>query len=912
MKEKYDQLKLDLSNLYDEQEGAIVQQISNIIEGLKNINSSYELPLSTTSNAASLDILSEMEQTVRIPSPITIGHLASQINNGEISIPALFDFASTSGFCIEKNNKNNAHQFIQNMALKIMVSLRPDLYKPIIFDVDGSGSNFSLLCGLEVARPNLVFTNAMINEKLNEILLGFSKLQTETLSYKFETLEELNVLHPQMAHHYTFIFIANFPSGFNSQSLDLLKKILLNGAKFGTFVFMSYDKTIKSRYDLGENWDEVLSLTAHFKLEDNEVKMYNAEESKWYNDNFMLKLEDLTYSNAPNLIEKINIAIRESKSKAITQSAYFDTILENQHVIWNTFVEADSKNSGIKVPIGMINGKDELNFVIDCDTDNYHAIIGGKTGSGKTVLLDNIIINTALKYSPQEVQLILMDFKGASFQKYKNLPHIKILFGGSESFYGLNVLRFLKMENNRRQLLLADRGGKISALNKQQRIELNFPRLVVILDEFQILLKENDDISKESKSLIDTITQQGRSAGIHLILASQDLLGVTLNESTQSNCNVRIGLKMEVTPCQFIFSRENLAPTQLEKKGEAIYNDKSARPVFGNIKFQNYYLQDEMAQNLVDYIIAFNNTANLPAIEKTILPLEGKAVYMPSKLKFINGETSQRNYSEFDIQIGEPTFIKVNPETFLKESAYYRMKFAENSNVLISGNDVSAAFKIVSLSMFQVATQQNSDFTLYIYNGFGIDKTDIRDCLKRFEQQIEKALYFNPETVNGLFDQLIMDFETRKANRDQIQGHSYLFLCNLDASFQKTMSGFPEIVNKLNIILRQGSALGLHVILYTYSSKQFINLTGGLNGISLDSFETKIVLKGDGADIITSSSYSKREPNKHGAALLYAPFPVTAINPDLITIYNDISKPDNENPDNSFTSLLKDCLKING
>lgn len=95
-----------------------------------------------------------------------------------------------------------------------------------------------------------------------------------------------------------------------------------------------------------------------------------------------------------------------------------------------------------------------------------------------------------------------MDFKGASFQKYRNLPHLRILFGGNDRNYGLNVLRFLDDENTRRQAILAGLGGKLSALNKADRIKHNMPRFIIILDEFQVLLKEVDSITRRQTDIL--------------------------------------------------------------------------------------------------------------------------------------------------------------------------------------------------------------------------------------------------------------------------------------------------------------------------------------------------------------------------------------------------------------------------
>ncbi len=80
---------------------------------------------------------------------------------------------------------------------------------------------------------------------------------------------------------------------------------------------------------------------------------------------------------------------------------------------------------------------------------SQHVLVAGRTGSGKSTLLHALIVNVALNYSPDEVELYLIDFKkGVEFKVYAtyNLPHASVVAIESEREFGISVLQRLDKE----------------------------------------------------------------------------------------------------------------------------------------------------------------------------------------------------------------------------------------------------------------------------------------------------------------------------------------------------------------------------------------------------------------------------------------------------------------------------------
>nr|WP_027871344.1 FtsK/SpoIIIE domain-containing protein [[Eubacterium] cellulosolvens] len=174
-----------------------------------------------------------------------------------------------------------------------------------------------------------------------------------------------------------------------------------------------------------------------------------------------------------------------------------------------------------------------------------HGIIAGATGSGKSVLIESCILSLAIEYSPEELNFLLIDYKGGgTADPFDRLPH---LAGKISNLSGANVgraLQSIKSENTRRQRILAEYGvnhaDRYMELYRRGEAKEPLPHLVIIIDEFAELKREQPDFMQELVS----VAQVGRSLGVHLILATQKPSG-TVSENIWSNSHFRICLRVQ-------------------------------------------------------------------------------------------------------------------------------------------------------------------------------------------------------------------------------------------------------------------------------------------------------------------------------------------------------------------------------
>jgi S-DNA-T family DNA segregation ATPase FtsK/SpoIIIE len=209
---------------------------------------------------------------------------------------------------------------------------------------------------------------------------------------------------------------------------------------------------------------------------------------------------------------------------AVEQADLADTLAER----WR-----GSGAAGTAVPLGA--GTDGP-FVVDLARDGPHALVAGTTGSGKSELLQTLVVALAVSNRPDELTLVLVDYKGgAAFGPCASLPHTVGVVTDLDGALVERALVSLRAELKHRELLLAEAG--VAGIDAYRQAGGRLARLVIVVDEFASLADELPDFVA---GLVD-IAQRGRSLGVHLVLATQRPEGV-VSADIRANTNLRICL----------------------------------------------------------------------------------------------------------------------------------------------------------------------------------------------------------------------------------------------------------------------------------------------------------------------------------------------------------------------------------
>ena len=194
----------------------------------------------------------------------------------------------------------------------------------------------------------------------------------------------------------------------------------------------------------------------------------------------------------------------------------------------------ESSAHGLRAPIG--DGPDGELVEVPLGDDPPHALIGGPSGSGKTNLIYAWLGSLCARYDPSQLALYLLDFKeGVSFARFTPgsrdpswLPHVRLagINVNNDREFGLALLRHLSDElRSRAQAAKRHEAAKLAELRAEDPGG-HWPRIVAVVDEFQVLLAGRDAVADEAVTLLEDLARRGRSQGIHLVLASQDVSGI--------------------------------------------------------------------------------------------------------------------------------------------------------------------------------------------------------------------------------------------------------------------------------------------------------------------------------------------------------------------------------------------------
>lgn len=229
------------------------------------------------------------------------------------------------------------------------------------------------------------------------------------------------------------------------------------------------------------------------------------------------------------------------------------------------------------VPVGRTaDGKRSIDWRMGSLSKNYNAMILGMPGSGKSTLLNNLLVGIAEQYTADQVRLYLMDYKnGAEFGCFSNHPNVEQIFLDNEDTVAADKLlqTFKQTIRDRAQIFSTHNASPEGQQNYVRNIdeynashpEAPLPHLILVIDEFQCLLGDDNLMNAvETSHLLTHVAKQGRSVGVHLLLATQSLAGLVNHSRLLSAITLRAAFKLNATmDAESILEAGNRAPLDL-------------------------------------------------------------------------------------------------------------------------------------------------------------------------------------------------------------------------------------------------------------------------------------------------------------------------------------------------------------
>lgn len=693
-----------------------------------------------------------------------------------------------------------ARAALTGLLLRLLAALPPGRLRLTLADHAHKGRAFSSLLNLhKTLIGDMVWHEPRhIDDALKGLIEHMSTVIQKYLTNQFIDLDAYNEAAIDTLEPYRILAISDFPAGFNRESAERVLSIARNGRQVGVYVILTLDEMvpIPHGFNLSELERSCTIIRAH------------GDHFRWVDP--VLGRAKLSIDDLPSreVVDRIIKPLSEAAVQATQVKVDFARFIPTS--MWR-----ESSRDGIRVPIGRRGARDDQYFELGNSQGGgaHHALVAGRVGMGKSVLLHSIIMGLCLRYNPNEIELYLIDFKeGVEFEAYRRLPHARVIAIESEREFGLSVLEGLRDELNiRGERFKRAEVANLSDFRKRSTEPL--PRIILLVDEFQVFFENSDKISRAAAALLDDITRRGRSFGIHIILSSQTISSSNeqgIEQSTLSQIGLRIALALNQSDSYRVLSSDNDAAWHLENPGEAIYNDKAGH-IGANSRFQVAYISGAELRSLISSI---STDALQSEFNRKPIVFEGNSHAQMSNNHELVALTRTR-LSDFpravSLFIGEPSTIQARHISF-------RLRRQSRSNLLILGQNEAETLStfLAALASFSIGLPpQSAD--IYILNLANVDDPahDVVNICKEFDQRIHLGGRIHIiKTIDTLYN--ILKGRREIINSDESRLSPILLaIFGIQRARDLYRDGFtaPDAGKKLSLILRDGPDFAVHSII---------------------------------------------------------------------------------------------------
>ncbi len=786
---------------------------------------------------------------------------------------------------------------LESIALRAIATFPARKLQGIFIDPVSMGNTFPFKSLPEEIRGKRTYTTSDdIQEQLHKLIGHTEQVIQNYLSRDFDNIEAYNAAAEAIQEAYRYLFIADFPSKFDNKSFEYLNSLLVNGSRAGVYTIIHIDETLEKprnfNYDL---------FKAHCQILRPAGKSYNGEPLFVYESPEAPIVCYATLDKPPEsdhfnqLTAMITKACGEVKVDTVAFSQLYPETL------WT----GDSRGE-IRAAIGVAGAREKLEFWLGQNPKGLEvsqSLLFGKPGAGKSYTLHSIINGLAMRYAPDELELYLLDFKeGVEFQVYvdpergedagssadldlsKALPHAKVISIESDREFGLSVLRKV----NEQFKIRADEWKSVSndvtkvAEYRNKTNGKKMPRILIVIDEFQVLFEDNDSISAELNQIFDTIVKKGRAFGIHLLLASQSPNIKNITRSVYDLIDLRMAMQMNQNVAAMTLAEGNTdAVDLLDRPGRIIYNPDFGRKGSNEIgqvadastgerkkalkKIQEITQSTGYQRPATDQLVVFDGRHPTRLRNNGLLTVLASANnWLP--LADIKDVLTESNWRVRDFPsvawMGEAMQIGYHSRAIFRRRS--------RSNMLLVGNEENifgilggvltslvcchqpqtAEFQIIDLSDEEDRGSHWANMTLHFREAFSpFHKIAISKDVADSDRQISKA--------TTALQNINAEFERRKQLREVDPdtnnfGASIFFVAAIGIlerlnSLRPTVDnrGNPDMsddAKKILAIASQGAELGIHMILWVEGMKTFNQLFAGKERVSLSHFDLRIGL----------------------------------------------------------------------
>lgn len=436
-----------------------------------------------------------------------------------------------------------------------------------------------------------------IERALRRITERMAYLEQRCLKSRFADLDEYNMQAGSLAEPQHVVVVTGYPRGFTDETLARLDQIVDGGRRLGITVHLVADESAEPlRLGVGEKHGYPALQNVGFPRVDRQPTVYGhlvfGHAGRPHVQMWVDSVDEAVW--LPASFQKVSDELARAIVEGYASAAVAATnvVIDAETLTRST---GGSTAGEIVLPVGALGRGDRFDLRLGRGLAQ-NVLVGGLPGSGKSTLFHSIISAAVRAYDPAELELYLLDFKqGVEFQPYAEagLPHARVVAVQSERVFGVSVLAGLRDELTARAARFKEVGASSLAEFRARTGEV-LPRVLVVIDEFQVLFAAEDALAFECAAALEHLVRQGRSYGVHMVLGTQTMRGSTyrLLGPAIDLIALRVALKTSEADSELFLAPDNRAASRLTRPGEAIFNPDGGSPE-GNLAFQVALTTDE-------------------------------------------------------------------------------------------------------------------------------------------------------------------------------------------------------------------------------------------------------------------------------------------------------------------------------
>ncbi|MEI6180701.1 MAG: FtsK/SpoIIIE domain-containing protein [Chloroflexales bacterium] len=757
------------------------------------------------------------ELAAPIPATVRLGHVVP-LDAPTLELPALAPLIGHGHLFFLGQDPAATRQLLQVALLRLLVSFPPGRLRLILVDPVTTGRTLAAFFQLPpLLRGSEVIINPeALEQQLCELEDQITDLSQTRRSNPAPTLKAYYASSDPLPSPYRILALADLPAGLDERSTARLMTIARNGPRVGIYIVASLNPTVKTprNFALNEltNLGTVVQLTASDRL-------------TW--DDPVLAKQTLTADSLPPVeLMQHWLALVGTAAVEVTEHLLpFRRLAIPVAERW----QGDATDR-LSVPVGVSGTGRPYLLALGDNGAEHHGLLGGTVGTGKSNLLHVLILQLALRYAPEELELYLLDFRGDGFQAYTALPHARVVALESERELALSVLLRLQEEvRRRRQLYRQAPGGAVEKLAEYRRqTGQRLARILLIMDEFQVLFSEEDRLSTEAARSLEDLVKRGHNFGIHVLLCSQaSLIASVYGGQIANQMGLRLALRCSVQDSQAILGND--AASRLERSGEVLAHNEVGT-------FRVAHLPMEVRR---DYLVPI---AALTA-RRTGPPAVLFEAHTPANLldnPALQASLQQATWPSQEV----PAHLWLGEPVAMKGPTAARFERYPGSNLLIAGGSDAEGYGMLTAALLSLAAQRGPTAARFVI--IDLARPDMLGAvaLRRVSEALPHSITLLGERQSTeALTQLTGELAQRQGASGISGPDCYLVVAGLQRwRALRSDDVFQPVEARKHLIklADEGPEVGMHLMLWVDG---IANLERALGRSALASFDWRVALR---------------------------------------------------------------------